>query len=165
MARITKANPPGRLSIVGIGSELAGDDAVGLAVVNSLLADQKKGLLSKQVLLINAGPSPENFSGQLRQFKPDLVILIDAAEMILEAGEIWWLNWEETIGLSASSHTLPLSIFSRYLSDELHCQVALLGIQPHQLDLGKPLSPPIHLAKKRIVRCLRNFLSAPESAK
>jgi hydrogenase 3 maturation protease len=126
-----------RVAVVGVGHELCGDDAAGLAVARALrtaLADDER------LLVIEAGSAPENHTGRLRRFKPDLVLLIDAAQMGEMPGVIRWLPWNETDGISASTHTLPFHILARYLVSELDCEVALLCIQPARNTIGVPLS-------------------------
>jgi hydrogenase 3 maturation protease len=127
-----------RIAVVGVGHELRGDDAAGMVLAQML----KSKVSEKQdTLVIPAGSAPENCTGLLRRFAPDLVLLIDAAHMDLEPGEIQWLEWQATTGLSASTHSLPLHMFSSYLCSELNCEVALLGIQPVALSVGADLSP------------------------
>jgi len=99
-----------------------------------------------RLLVIDAGPAPENVSGLLRRFKPDLVLLVDAAQMGDPPGSVRWLPWQETIGLSASTHTLPIHMFGTYLTQELGCEMALLGIQPAQNTLDAPLSSEVAAA-------------------
>jgi hydrogenase maturation protease HycI len=111
-------------------------------------------------LLVEAGLAPENFSGTLRRFQPDLVVLIDAAEMALSAGEIACLDWTMASGWSASTHTLPLNILSSFLVSELDCQVMILGIQPVQMGMDQPLSQEVTLAVDYIVTQLQNWMSA-----
>ncbi len=137
-----------KVAIVGIGNTLQGDDAAGVEAAHelSLLIDD-----CEYVIVVNAGSAPENLTGMLRRFDPDWVLLIDAAEMDEEPGTLRWLDWNETGGISASSHTLPLSILSRYLVEELQCKVALLGIQPQALSFGGPLSGPVQHAVDQIV--------------
>ena len=129
LKRVKKSDRSPRVAIVGIGHELCGDDAAGLhlaCTLQTLAADNER------LLVIEAGPAPENFCGTLRRFYPDLVVLADAAQMGMQPGTVRWLPWQETTGLSASTHTLPLHILAQYLTAELGCEVALLGIQPAQ---------------------------------
>jgi hydrogenase maturation protease HycI len=140
--------PRARVAIVGIGNTLQGDDAAGVEAAHelSLLVDD-----CEHVIVVNAGSAPENLTGLLRRFSPDWVLLIDAADMGEAPGALRWLDWDETGGVSASSHTLPLSVLSRYLVEELHCEVALLGIQPRALSFGGPLSGPVQHAVDQLV--------------
>ncbi len=103
------------------------------------------------VLVIEGGPAPENHTGPIRRFAPDLVILVDAAHLEEAPGAIRWLDWQDLAGLSASTHTLPPSILARYLTLELGCRVALVGIQPQQTDLGAPLSTAVEAAVDEVV--------------
>jgi hydrogenase 3 maturation protease len=134
---LPRGGGPARVAVVGIGNETAGDDAAGVAVARRLseqLGDQEN------MLVLDGGPAPENQTGPLRRFKPALVLLVDAAQMDEPPGSVRLLNWEETSGLSASTHTLPPYLLAQYLVAELECRVALLGIQPEQNDFGAPLS-------------------------
>ncbi len=132
---------------MGIGHELRGDDAAGL-----WLAGRLRTLATgcDRLLAIETGPAPENFTGVLRSFKPDLVVLVDAAFMEAEAGAIGWLSWQEASGFSASTHTLPLHLLATYITCELGCEVALIGIQPAQLELGAALTPEVRQAAEEI---------------
>jgi len=111
-------------------------------------------------LLVEAGLAPENFTGTLRRFQPDLVVLIDAAEIGLSAGEISCLDWRKASGWSASTHTLPLNMLSTFLVSELGCQVMLLGIQPAQMGMDQPFSREVALAVDEIVAELQEWIAA-----
>ena len=146
-----KAEKPVRLAVLGIGHELCGDDAVGVRLAGMLrpLAAGKE-----RVLVIEAGPAPENFTGPLRRFQPDLVLLVDAAQLDGRPGAIGWLDLQSTGGMSASSHTLPLHILVSYLVAELGCQVALIGIQPEQTFADGPLTARVQAAAQEVVQAL-----------
>ncbi len=143
-----------RVAVVGIGHELRGDDAVGVMIARALqawAADQP------QIVVIDGGSAPENQTGALRRFAPDLVLLIDAVDLDRPAGSIDWLAWETTTGLSASTHTLPPYLLGKYLKLTLGCEVALIGIQPAQLTLGS-LSPAVKKAAEGVAARLRAIL-------
>ena len=153
--RLTSLSKPDRalrVAIVGIGQELRGDDAVGVSIARSL---QSVGAIHElPLLVIDAGAAPENFTGQLRRFDPDLVLLIDAAQLNEAPGTIRWLDWQETSGLSASTHTLPPHVLAEYLVNELGCEAALIGIQPQGNEFDAPLSPPVQQAVDDLARTL-----------
>ena len=52
--------------------------------------------------------------------------------------------------MSASTHTLPPSVLASYLTSDLGCQMALIGIQPASLEMGHPLSPAVEAAVDRL---------------
>ena len=111
-------------------------------------------------LLVEAGLAPENFTGTLRRFQPDLVVLIDAAEMGLSVGKVACLDWRKTGGWSASTHILPLNMMSAFLVSELGCQVMVLGIQPVQMGMGQSLSLEVELAVEEVVGGLQSWKRA-----
>ncbi|MCS7221416.1 MAG: hydrogenase 3 maturation endopeptidase HyCI [Anaerolineae bacterium] len=149
---------PPRLAVVGIGHELRGDDAAGVVVARNLVeafsnqgpsTEGSSGVafwLSDWLLVVDAGPAPENCTGPLRRFEPDLVLLVDAAQMGTAPGEIRWLTWEDVSGLGMSTHMSSLRLLAGYLAAELGCEVALIGIQPADDSLGAPLSPAVRQA-------------------
>jgi hydrogenase maturation protease HycI len=151
-----KTNSAPRVAVLGIGHELRGDDAVGL-----WLAARLKSLAAgcDRLLAVEAGPAPENFTGTLRKFKPDLVVLADAAFMDADAGAIGWLSWQDASGFSASTHTLPLHLLATYLTAELDCEVALIGIQPAQLTIGAALTPEVQQAAEEISKVFIEAMS------
>ena len=149
-----KADQPPRVAVLGIGHELNGDDAAGLAVVRSLTLQQDR------LLLIVAGPAPENQTGALRAFDPDLVLLIDAAQMGAEPGTVRLLDWQATTGISASTHTMPLHMLAKFLTLDLGCDVALLGIQPFANAIDAPLSLEMQAVVGDVVRELTAALRA-----
>jgi hydrogenase maturation protease len=111
------------------------------------------------VLVIEGGLAPENQTGLLWRFQPDLIFLLDAAQMNEAPGTVRWLPWQLTRGLSASTHTLPLSILAQYLTAQLDCKVTLLGIQPVNTGIGLPLSPVVQQSVARMVKELARILS------
>ena len=69
-----------------------------------------------------------------------------------------WLEWQETDGLSASTHTLPPRVLAQYLTSELGCEVALVGIQPADTTMGAPLSPTVQPSVQAVVQALAEML-------
>lgn len=136
-----------KIAVMGIGHELRGDDAAGIAVARALSG---RG----NFLVIEAGSAPENYTHQLRRFQPDLVLLIDAAQMNIKPGEIRVCELDSIVGFSASTHTTPLSVFAQYISAELKCEVLLVGIQPRYRAVGAPLSPEMQHAVRNICQLL-----------
>lgn len=137
---LSRNNPGFRLAIVGVGSREHGDDAAGPQFIDQL---QTAGLPGERVLLIDAGPSPENFTGPLRRFQPHLVILADAAWMVLPPGSVALLNEDQIGGVSASTHGMPLSMLSHFLREEIGCRVVLLAFQPVITAWGSSLEKDV----------------------
>lgn len=128
--------------MITVGNELMGDDAAGPLLArlldNNPLSDWE---------VIDGGTTPESCLHYVRQIQPDLVLLVDAAEMGLEPGSIRLIP-PSTIKdqLLFSTHTLPLTYMIMALK-EFVPKVYLLGIQPRDVVFGLP----VHLIVKHAI--------------
>lgn len=148
------------MAILGIGNELNGDDSAGNWVarkLNSSLNNQPN------LFILDCGAIPENAAGPLRKFKPDLILLIDTADLNEPAGMIQWVELNTVGGFSASSHTLPLSMLSQYLKSELNCEVEMICIQPQSLEFGDLLSKPVKRGVNQIVKEIQTIFNSGRS--
>ena len=151
---LTRQAAESRLAIVGIGNTLRSDDAAGVLVARRLM-DSRLIRDLEAVLVMDAGHAPENRTSTLRRFEPDIVLLIDAVDMGESPGSIRWVDMDEIEGMSASTHSLPLSMLARYLNWELKCEVTLLGVQPKSNEVGEIVSAEVLQAVNAIVEALR----------
>ena len=147
-----------RIAIVGIGNTLRSDDAAGILVARALTTSR---LLPdpKPVLVIDAGHAPENCTAELRRYAPDVVLLVDAVEMGEQPGHIRWVEMDEIEGMSASTHSLPLSMLASFLNWELKCEVTLLGIQLKSNDVGETVNLDVVRAVNEIVNEITEAIS------
>ncbi|TFH31889.1 MAG: hydrogenase maturation protease [Anaerolineales bacterium] len=155
LIRLNEHHSPLRIAVVGLGHPLLGDDAAGHELAHRL----KEALQDHEdVLVVASGSVPENVSGSLRRFWPDLVILIDAAELGEEPGSMRWIPWQEASCCRSSSHSLPLRDVCAYWQQELLSEIWLLGIQPSAIRFDTPLSPTlrstIDSASKKLISLL-----------
>ena len=148
-----------RLAIVGIGNTLRSDDAAGVLVARTLLAS-RLFRDRESILVMDAGHAPENGTSTLRHFEPDIVLLIDAVEMGEVPGFIRWVDMDEIEGMSASTHSLPLSMLASYLNWELKCEVTLLGIQVKSNDVGEIVDLNVLRAVNEIVSAVTEAVMA-----
>jgi len=152
-----------RVAILGIGNELNGDDAAGVLVARELLKktrrrEQKPGSPATGCYIVEAGLAPEAFTGPLRRFQPDLVILVDAAELGEPPGTVAWYDWSQAEGMSASTHTLPPTVLAQFLMREMSCGVMLVGIQPKNLAFDTSVSAEVLRAVDQVTEFLKNNL-------
>lgn len=159
LSRLTaELGRPPRAAILGIGNPFRCDDAAGILVaraLHELLSD------TDDLLIVEAGHAPENRTAELRRFAPDLVLFVDAADMGERTGAIQLIPEEFIDGMSASTHSLPLSMLSRYLTLELNCRVVLLGIQPGSNELGEVVHPEVVQAVNEITDKLQAVFTVP----
>ncbi len=149
-------NPDFRIVVVGVGNELAGDDAAGLVVARAL---QKYALDDQRVLVLETGPAPENFTSSITRFRPDWVLVVDAARLNGSPGQITWLELAEVSAAGAATHGLPLTMFGRYLVSETSCNFSILGIQVAHTGFDQPVSLPVQRAALRVANALSRILS------
>lgn len=139
-----------RVAVLGVGSDLRGDDGVGPYL------SQKLSLLNNDSFLsINGNLVPENFTQDLRKFQPKNVIIIDAAFMEKIAGEIEIITINGVTGVSFSSHSMPLSVLGKYLSKEIGSNVFILGIQAERIDFGSDISKKVKEAADNIYEIIK----------
>ena len=131
------------------------DDAAGVLVARGLA---NRDYAADYVLILEAGQAPENQTAELRRFAPGLVLIIDAADMGEMPGTIQWISEESIDGLSASTHSLPLSMLARYLKLELNCDVMFLGIQPASNEVGERVSEDVLQAVDEVVKGLNELI-------
>jgi bidirectional [NiFe] hydrogenase diaphorase subunit len=146
-----------RLIVLGIGREEYGDDAVGIEAIRSLwqVLPPDDG-----VSVLYAGTSPENLTGLIRTYRPDAVLMIDAVEINAIPGTIRLIDWKDTVNFSAMGHSLPLSMFAQYLSEEVRCKVLLLGVQVEQAVMFAPMSDTVQKSIQHLVEGVRRAIEA-----
>ena len=136
-----------RLAVLGIGNELNGDDSAGVLIARKLMSAAGG---RPNLLVLDCGTIPENASGPLRKFQPELILMIDVAELGEEPGFISFVDPRQVRGFSASSHSLPLSVLTQFFSSEFDCDVLLCCIQPFSLEFDQGLSEPVEKAANEL---------------
>jgi len=111
--------------VMCIGNRDGGDDGIG-----AFIADLLK---ENNVDVIDAETIPENYTGVIKQYKPDKLIIVDAVDMNLEVGEIRIIR-ENAIGeMHITTHGIPLSVLIKYLKQYIE-DIILVGIQPRKMS-------------------------------
>jgi hydrogenase 3 maturation protease len=141
--------------VLGIGNPLTGDDAAGPYLVDMLKQRQHKTktLRPAEITAIDAGTAPESYTSVIRQHSPELLILVDAADMGLPPGALRTIPPDKISVLSFSTHHMPLSMFISYV-EEFCSKVLLIGVQPERTELGKQLSEAVRKSVKELVEAI-----------
>jgi hydrogenase 3 maturation protease len=148
-----------RVAILGIGSLLRGDDALGLLFIDELKASLKKNKPRFPLKLFSCGVTPENFTGEIKRFKPSLILIIDAVDMAKKAGQISVIDaGKNTYNVSFSTHGLPIKLLVDYLTRSLGCRIIFIGIQPKSAGFDLPVSSEVSKAIKKISRLIMDSL-------
>lgn len=141
--------------VLGIGNRLGGDDAAGTCVVDMLnqRRQRAKALLPAEIMAIDVGTAPESYTSVIRQHRPDLLILVDAADMGLPPGTLRTVAPEKISILSFSTHNIPLSMFVSYVK-EFCGRVLLIGVQPEQIETGRDISKAVRKSVKKLTEVI-----------
>jgi hydrogenase 3 maturation protease len=141
--------------VLGIGNRLGGDDAAGTCVVDMLnrRCHRAKDPLLVEIIAIDTGTAPESYTSVIRRQRPDLLILIDAADMGLPPGSLRIIAPEKINILSFSTHHIPIPMFVSYV--EKFCgKVLVIGVQPEQTETGKGISKAVHKSVKKLAEVI-----------
>ena len=160
LASLKKADRPTRLAILGIGQETRGDDAAGVYLARLL---EPFAVGNPNLLVLDVGSAPENFTSGLRHFHPDLILMVDAAQMDMDAGDVRWLEWQDIENGLPATHTFSLGFIADFFHRELGSEVALIGIQPAQNEFAAPLSSVVSQAMQQFSKDLTTLLQAEQS--
>jgi hydrogenase 3 maturation protease len=138
--------------LLGIGNSLKGDDGAGNFVATLI---HGPGWIA-----LDCGTVPENFTGKVREISPELLVLVDAAEMNIPPGKFRVVAPEDIDDVSFGTHALPLRLLIDYVRPHAG-RILFIGIQPEQIGLGAGLSPAV----KRGARRLASLIEAEEFEK
>ncbi len=146
-----------RLAVVGVGSTLRADDAVGMLIAEQLLEEFPRDIYPR-LLVCPGETAPENYSGCIRFFKPTHILVIDAADLGLAPGEIVEIPAEAVGGPAFLSHMLPLKVMINYLADGTSAKSALLGIQYQSMQFDGAVTPEVLQASVTLTDALRRAI-------
>ena len=136
--------------IITVGNDMMGDDGAGPLLARTL---EQSPLQGWQV--INGGSVPENYLHVVDELRPDAAVVVDVAEMGLEAGSIRLLSENDIAEqFIMTTHNLPLSFFIGALK-EIVPSVYFIGIQPKLIAFGFPISLEVERAVKIIYQKLQ----------
>ena len=136
--------------VVTVGNEMMGDDAAGPLLARMI---KHSPLVGWEVL--DGGNAPENYVFKIREMEPERVIIVDAAEMDLQTGEIQLID-KDGIGsvFIMTTHSLPLTYLMEAIQ-EFVPRVELIGIQPEVVAFGYPISPKVKEAVESVYAWLK----------
>lgn len=145
-----------RIAVLGIGSDLMGDDVAGMLVVKHLNKYSDEGF---RIFL--GGSAPENITGEIIRFEPTHLIVFDAVDFAKEPGFVNIIEPNDTGGVTFSTHRLPVKIISAYLKGVIGCEVVLIGIQPKRVKFMESVSKEIEEAARElaatVIECVRKI--------
>jgi len=134
--------------LLGVGNPLHSDDGVGPYVAQHFKADDW--------LSIDCATSPENFTGVVKKYQPEHLVIVDAADMNLPTGCIKRINQDMIRDISFDTHTLPLSVIMDYLKRYVQKEIIFIAIQPGDLSDSQKLSKSVNEAATKTIELLKS---------
>ena len=132
--------------LLGVGNRLSQDDGIGPVVA--------VGLRMSSWIAIDCGTSLENASGIVARERPDLLVVVDAADMGLRPGDTRRLPMKFRDRMLASTHGLPLPFVLDRMGSHAG-STCLIGVQPESMEFGnEELSPAVAQASRDLIQWL-----------
>ncbi len=141
----------GRVTVLGIGNPLRGDDAAGPLVTRRLRP--APGLRA-----IEAEEVPESHLGAVVASRPDTIVLVDAVEMGAPPGSLALVDTGELVRYAPTTHRVPLDLLASFLAGETGASVFLVAIQPGRTALAGPPSREVEEAAALVAAVMNGAL-------
>lgn len=139
---------------------MRGDDGVGPLIARNLI---KLFKTQPEILVINAGTVPENYTGLIRKEKPSHIIFVDAVEMKMNPGLIKLVKSYEIADYNISTHAMPLSFMIKYLESFTDAKILLIGIQPKNMEMSNTISEEVKRGVEELTRIINNSFNVQHS--
>jgi hydrogenase 3 maturation protease len=146
-----------RLAIMGVGSELMQDDKAGVDVTLEL--ENKFGSDNPKARFFATYTTPENFTKSIADFKPDHIIIIDAADLKLKPGTFTLLPVERIIDFSLGTHKLSLVMMIKFLKETINPEFSVLAIQYKSIVFGEEMTSEMKEGVKKLTEYLSGNIS------
>jgi hydrogenase 3 maturation protease len=137
-----------RILFVGIGNVLRSDDGVGVYVCNKI---NKSPYIDTLIVEV----SIENYIKKINDLDPDILVLVDCADLNRAPGYAELLPVEKIRDFTPGTHNISLKRVSEFFK----MQVLVLGIQPGSVSIGENLTSQVKKSAGSIVKNINRFSS------
>jgi len=135
-----------------VGNSMMGDDGAG-----PLLAEKCRACAPGDWVVIDGGSSPENDEVAIRELRPELLLIIDATDMMLSPGEIRIINPDDIADMfMMTTHNMPLNYLVDRLKEDVG-NVVFLGIQPDIVGFYYPMTEAVKVAVEKVYQRLAGW--------
>jgi hydrogenase 3 maturation protease len=142
----------GNVVVLGVGNTMRADDGAGCLVASRLAETYPERAF-------DVGQTPENYVGPIRRAEPGTLIFVDAADFSGASGEVRLVGPDDIGGLMIGTHSAPLRLFMKALSEEMECGTHLVAIQAADTTLGGELTAEVAIAVEAVEDVLLQILS------
>ncbi len=154
------ALPDENVVIVTLGNDLRGDDGAGILLGQLLKNGNSAGKALFDV--INAGDTPENYTGVIAGLRPDTVIIADTMDFGGNPGDIMVVASGVIAKESSSTHG-SLRLFTEFLEKATSADILILGFQPKSTAFGEDISPEVSVSIRKTAGMLLSCDSVRET--
>ena len=135
--------------MLAVGNSMMGDDAAGPMLSDLMEANPVDGWIA-----VNGGSAPENVAHQVRALKPERLLIVDAADIGLNPGEIRIIDPDDIADMFImSTHNLPLNFLIDQMKEDIP-EVIFLGIQPDLVGFYMPVNEKVTRAVQQVYDAL-----------
>jgi hydrogenase 3 maturation protease len=144
--------PRGRTLLITVGNPLRADDGVG-PFVGGMVRFKIPGHK-----VINAFTTPENIAQAAIEFKPDKIILLDAAHFGGRPGELKIIPLEQISQHAViSTHSFPLSVTFSIVREDTGAELVALGVEPGSMEFEEGLTHEVKESALSLVGYFNNI--------
>lgn len=138
--------------VLTVGNSMMGDDGAGPLLAELMEANPIDGWI-----VINGGSAPENVSYQVRELQPQCVVIVDAADIGLNPGEIRVIDPDYIAEMFImSTHNMPLNFLIDQLKDDIP-DITFLGIQPDLVGFYYPMTEAVKNAVDEVYQGIKSW--------
>jgi hydrogenase 3 maturation protease len=130
-----------RWLLVGVGSDLRGDDAFGPLLARRLARDGYPAL--------DGGTSPESLTGPILRSGAEVLIFADIGNLGAPAGSLRLLSAAAVPPGGSSTHDPSLGLLVAYLTAQRPFTARILAVEPTRMGLGERVSAEVAAALDR----------------
>jgi hydrogenase 3 maturation protease len=130
-----------------------------------IIAREIEALQLSGVRVFFAGTMPENITAPIREFHPDHVLMIDAADIGASPGTVAIIQPGRIKASLFSTHALPLSAVMEFIAKDIRTKVTLVGIQPENAFGCTELSDLEQTGVNRLLVSIKRILGKKNTKK
>ncbi len=144
-----------KVVVMGVGNDLRGDDGVGV-----LLAERLEDRVPVKVFV--AFDLPEDYAVKAADLRPELVLILDAADFGGEPGQVRLIRAQDIPPTPGVTHRPSLEMVAHFLELDAGADTWVVGVQPDmtRVGLGDEMGEPVRRTVDALEEMLAELLGA-----
>jgi len=141
-----------KIVIMGVGNIIRGDDAAGVIIAENL----KKKIKRKDIKIINAEETPENWAGKIEKISPETLIIIDVVNFNSFPGDVKIFSIDEIEETTFTTHNFSFPFLFGNLKEKT--EILIIGIQPGKINIKEGISEKVKKGMEKAEVMIENIL-------